>query len=101
MHAHAPPDRCVLMQPLGSLPDVPPNVRFEYHENQCYDWGTMGWVFSNKLVDPNKYTYFIFMNASVRGPFIPPYLWVRDLLCFLRLALEALALLFLHSAYRL
>ena len=65
---------------------MPPNVRFEYHENKCYDWGTMGWVFSNRLVDPNKYTYFIFMNASVRGPFIPPYLWVRTLLCWWRLA---------------
>ena len=66
-----------VLQPLESLPDVPSNVRFEYHPNECYDWGTMGWVLTNRLVDPGAYTYFIFMNASVRGPFIPPYLQVQ------------------------
>ena len=64
------------MQPLTSLPKVPPNVHFEYHPNECYDWGTMGWILSRKIVDVNRYNHFIFMNSSVRGPFLPAYLWV-------------------------
>lgn len=66
------------MQPLEKLPEAPRNVRFEYHPNECYDWGTMGWVLDNRMVDVNLYTYFILMNSSVRGPFLPPYLWVHS-----------------------
>lgn len=66
---------CKRIEPLTSLPKVPPNVHFEYHPNECYDWGTMGWVLSRKIVDVNRYTHFIFMNSSVRGPFLPAYLW--------------------------
>lgn len=36
----------------------------------------MGWVLERNIVDVNQYTYFFFMNSSVRGPFFPPYLWV-------------------------
>lgn len=73
--------KCLLLhscnlQPIVDLPKVPRNVHFEYHPNECYDWGTMGWVLERKIVDVNQYTYFFFMNASVRGPFFPPYLWV-------------------------
>lgn len=27
-----------------NLPDTPSNVRFVRHANECYDWGTFGWV---------------------------------------------------------
>ncbi|KAK9808733.1 hypothetical protein WJX72_002733 [[Myrmecia] bisecta] len=59
---------------IDPLPEVPPNVRFEFHPNSCYDWGTIGWLFDNHKVDTSQYKYFIFINSSVRGPFLPPYL---------------------------
>ena len=55
---------------LGALP---PNGRYLRHPNRCYDWGTIGWVFSSGAADPEGYKFFIFMNSSVRGPFLPPY----------------------------
>lgn len=58
---------------LPALPQLPPNARYLRHPNQCYDWGTIGWVFAMGQADPQQYKYFIFMNSSVRGPFIPPY----------------------------
>lgn len=58
---------------LPQLPTLPANARYLNHPNRCYDWGTIGWVLSSKQVDPAAYRYFIFMNSSVRGPFIPPY----------------------------
>ncbi len=32
------------------LPTLPPNARYLYHKNECYDWGTIGWVFSSGQV---------------------------------------------------
>ncbi|KAI7836092.1 hypothetical protein COHA_010020 [Chlorella ohadii] len=55
------------------LPPLPPNARYVRHTNECYDWGTIGWVFSTGVANPDDYKFFIFMNSSVRGPFIPPY----------------------------
>jgi len=64
------------MQPI-ELPEAPPNVRFEFHPNGCYDWGTIGWLLQNRPVNLWKYKYYIFLNSSVRGPFIPAYAKVR------------------------
>ena len=65
-------------QALASeLPKLPSNARYVHHENACYDWGTFGWAlfkFSSVL---DAYKYFIFMNSSVRGPFLPAYWPVR------------------------
>lgn len=58
------------------LPELPSNARYLYHPNQCYDWGTFGWVFDTQGVDPTAYKHYIFLNSSVRGPFLPPYLQV-------------------------
>lgn len=56
------------------LPILPKNAHYLRHPNKCYDWGTIGWAIESGQVDLEKYTYFIFMNSSVRGPFIPPHL---------------------------
>ena len=40
------------------------------------DWGTIGWLLQNRKVDLWKYRYYIFLNSSVRGPYLPPYLQV-------------------------
>lgn len=60
-------------QPTPELPMLPPNGRYVHHNNECYDWGTIGWVFSSGKANPEDYKFFIFMNSSVRGPFVPPY----------------------------
>lgn len=60
-------------QPRPDLPDLPPNARYLTHKNECYDWGTIGWVFSSGQANPEQYAFFLFMNSSVRGPFMPPY----------------------------
>ena len=58
---------------MGHLPRLPSNVRVVRHPNECFDWGTFGWVVNSGLVDTAPYKYFIFLNSSVRGPFLPPY----------------------------
>ncbi|KAK9787128.1 hypothetical protein WJX73_004056 [Symbiochloris irregularis] len=61
------------VQEGDALPKLPPNARYTFHENKCFDWGTFGWAIETGEVDPSKYKYIIFMNSSVRGPFLPPY----------------------------
>jgi hypothetical protein len=60
------------------LPTLPPNARYIFHQNECFDWGTFGWALSTQDVSLAKYKYFIFMNSSIRGPFLPSYLKVLD-----------------------
>ncbi len=55
------------------LPELPANARYIFHENRCYDWGTIGWALETGKVDASLYRYIIFMNSSVRGPFLPNY----------------------------
>ena len=52
------------------------NVKYMFRENKGYDFG--GW--SDALLTDNLYTnydYFIFVNSSVIGPFIPSYVKLR------------------------
>lgn len=58
-----------------SMPTLPSNAHYIYHDNSCYDWGTLGWFLLHSghiLLD--DYTYFVFINSSVRGPFLPAYI---------------------------
>ena len=60
--------------PEFSLPELPPNARYVHHANECYDWGTFGWLLlESGHVRLNNYKYFFFINSSVRGPFLPAY----------------------------
>ncbi|CAL8468255.1 g7794 [Coccomyxa elongata] len=61
--------------PLVDLEEVilPGNARLLYHDNECYDWGTLGWIMSAGIVDVDDYKHFIMINSSVRGPYAPPY----------------------------
>lgn len=55
-----PNDRChyvvVIQQPgedeepLPELPQLPSNAQYVHHANQCYDWGTFGWLLESGLV---------------------------------------------------
>ncbi len=79
------------------MPPLPKGNAFYFqHENNCFDYGTIGWFFDKYTVgnpwrketsitnnsnskhhdrrfNLTKYKYFIFMNSSIRGPFFPPY----------------------------
>jgi hypothetical protein len=55
------------------LPQLPPNAHYIQHENECYDIGTFGWFLSQNITNTTLYKYFIFMNSSIRGPFLVPY----------------------------
>jgi hypothetical protein len=56
-----------------TLPLLPSNAHYIHHENKCFDLGTIGWFLSSGIIDKTKYRYFIFLNSSVRGPFIVSY----------------------------
>lgn len=60
-------------RPWLSLPTLPSNARYVQHENLCFDWGTFGWALFNLDLDIRLYKYFVFMNTSVRGPYLPSY----------------------------
>ena len=48
-----------------------PNVKVLQRENTHYDFGAYHFALLNTNVD--NYKYFIFLNTSVRGQFVPPY----------------------------
>ena len=82
MHAQALKAPCWLQlgernlyeeRPWLSLPTLPGNARYVQHENLCFDWGTFGWALFNLDLDIELYKFFIFMNTSVRGPYLPSY----------------------------
>lgn len=56
------------------LPELPAHAKYVHHRNECYDWGTYGWLLLRSgMVDITVYKYFFFVNSSVRGPFLPAY----------------------------
>jgi hypothetical protein len=56
------------------LPQLPQHARYVNHQNECYDWGTYGWLLLRSgLVNIKQYRYYFFINSSVRGPYLPAY----------------------------
>ena len=62
---------------VATLPALPGNAEYLFHNNECFDWGTYGWLLARADLDTSLYKFFIFINSSVRGPFLPPYWPVR------------------------
>lgn len=61
------------------LPALPAHARYVSHQNECYDWGTYGWLLlTSGMVDIRQYRFFFFVNSSVRGPYLPAYARVRQ-----------------------
>ncbi|CAL5224080.1 g6706 [Coccomyxa viridis] len=56
------------------LPQLPQNAQYIFHANACFDWGTFGWALTRLGSNTKAYKYYLFMNTSVRGPFLPSYL---------------------------
>lgn len=52
------------------------NVRVIEHENACYDLGTLGWLYDKLEAEGvlHGYSHYVWINSSVRGPFLPTYL---------------------------
>jgi hypothetical protein len=60
-----------------STVDIPnvSNIRVLSKANEDYDFGAYNHALNNIQYD--QYKYIIFMNTSVRGPFIPPYVRMK------------------------
>ncbi len=75
-----------ITEEFGVLPsNLPTNVRYIVHENDCYDLGTFGWFIQCGYADMTAYKYFIILNSSVRGPFLPAYVpWLHWAVVFIQ-----------------
>ncbi|KAL0029714.1 hypothetical protein WJX79_004145 [Trebouxia sp. C0005] len=59
---------------FARLPGLPDNAKYVQHKNECYDWGTVGWLLLHSgKVKMSEFKYFVITNSSVRGPFLPSY----------------------------
>jgi hypothetical protein len=71
----------------SKLPSLPSHAEYVLHSNQCYDWGTYGWMLQSGMVNWRKFKFFLFINSSVRGPFLESYFrghWTDPFLSLLR-----------------
>lgn len=66
----------------------PKNVKIYEKGNKCFDLGSIGWLLNSDATILYRYTYFIWVNASVRGPFLAQYAkgvhWTQPLIHKLR-----------------
>ena len=59
---------------LTALAAARPNVRVLPRANACYDGGTIGEVLrAHPELLAGTYGYYVLMNSSVRGPFLPRF----------------------------
>lgn len=64
---------------FARLPKLPENAKYIPHINECYDWGALGWLLLHSgKVNISQYKFFVITNSSVRGPFLPSYIQVRQ-----------------------
>ena len=63
------------MQRLA-LPRLPQNGRYVRPRHHCHGLGAFSWVLHREAVHVAKYSYFIFLDSTVRGPFLPSYVKV-------------------------
>lgn len=62
-----------LLEPI--LP-TGPNIEIFRRNNTCFDMGAYGHLIREKNLMASRFTKFILLNASIRGPFLPT--WSRD-----------------------
>ena len=51
------------------------NIKVLYRKNEDYDFGAYNDAL--ETININNYNYYFFINTSVRGPFIPPYVNIK------------------------
>jgi lipopolysaccharide biosynthesis protein len=61
-------------QSTVSIPNAS-NIKVLYKDNEDYDFGAYNHALNNIKYD--QYKHIFFMNTSVRGPFIPPYVAMK------------------------
>jgi len=61
-----------------NLPKLPSYAYYIQHENKCFDLGTIGWFILSGKINRNNYKYFIFLNSSVRGPYLVSYYQLNE-----------------------
>jgi hypothetical protein len=56
-----------------ALDNAPSHVTILHRPNACYDWGAFGWALQHPTVTERSagYKYWVLLNSSVRGPFVP------------------------------
>jgi len=68
------------------------NINILKTDNKGYDFG--GWADGLNSININDYNYFIFLNDSARGPFLPRYInkidWVK---CFTNIITDEIKLI--------
>ena len=71
---------------LRGLPVPPANARYVVRADPggCVDWGAFGWALT-EVEDSRWYKYVMFINSSVRGPFLPAYWPVRGTAALVKL----------------
>jgi lipopolysaccharide biosynthesis protein len=67
------PDIDLSMSVLQELLSDRKNYKFVKRENVGYDFGAWAHGLFNSDIDYQKYDHFVFMNGTVRGPFIHSY----------------------------
>ena len=67
------------------------NISYVFIENKNYDYGGYAWAIKN-VVKIEQYDFFIFINSSVRGPYIPSYLSENWTECFTKLLINDVGL---------
>ena len=48
------------------------NARYMYHKNEGFDFGSFGHAMNN-TERMHRFRYFLFLNSSIRGPYLPVY----------------------------
>ena len=66
-----------MLQDYSKLPALPNNAEFAFYQHDCYTWGNYGWLLKSGQVHFDKFSHFIFIDGSVRGPYLPLYAKVR------------------------
>jgi hypothetical protein len=49
------------------------NIRYIFVRNSQFDFGGIAYALNSRILQVERYKYFIFVNSSVRGPFLPRY----------------------------
>lgn len=53
---------------------IPDHIEIVRPPNRCFPAGLVGWVLRNSEIDTSRFKYFVWLDSSVRGPYLPAYM---------------------------
>jgi hypothetical protein len=57
------------------LPTLPSHAKYVFHGSSCNHHGSIGWyLLHSGEVDLDKFYFYVFIDSSMRGPFVPQYM---------------------------